>query len=325
MFIDEAGSDFEQAHDAFTKTFNLSAAAFVPTEKKFRWRHAAIGDSTMSLRRSTAFARLAGEGAPGNEIVIATHVSGQAFYGHGRNTVTAPLLTPHVMMNAYSPSEIIGVDTDAHLVHIDKRIVAVLAEEMDDARFLHFDVASLPVSQRALHTWFRTVNLATSVILDVPDGPSSLLKAEMSRLIGITMLTTFPFQSAARGSRPSGIEPFSLKLAQEFIEQNAYLPIGPADIAHAAGLSVRSLQHALRRYRDTTPTGLLQAVRLDRVREALLAGDPRTDSVSAIARQWGFLHLGRFSDTYQQRFGQLPSHTLRMMRRKATTKGRSSL
>ena len=56
------------------------------------------------------------------------------------------------------------------------------------------------------------------------------------------------------------------------------------------------------------PTAYVRAVRLDRVRDKLLAGGP-TVSVTDVAMKWGFFHLGRFAQQYKHRFGVLPSHT----------------
>lgn len=135
MFLNEGGTDFGQAQETFTTTFNLSASAFRPTEKKFRWRHTAIGDATMSISRSTALARLETFGAVSDEIVICSHLSGQAIYGHGRDAVNPPLFIPHVMINGYSPSEITGIDTDANFVYLDKQLVSHVAEEIDGEYF----------------------------------------------------------------------------------------------------------------------------------------------------------------------------------------------
>ena len=76
-------------------------------------------------------------------------------------------------------------------------------------------------------------------------------------------------------------------------------------------IGIRALQHALRRYRETTPTALLQQVRLERAHIQLVVSDSRTASVSMIARQWGFVHLGRFAGNYRTRYGETPGETLR--------------
>ena len=56
----------------------------------------------------------------------------------------------------------------------------------------------------------------------------------------------------------------------------------------------------------------LREIRLKRAREALLAADPcSATSVTEIALDSGFVHLGRFSSEYRNRFGESPSQTLR--------------
>lgn len=315
LVFSESGDDFDEARTVFTANFNLSAAAFTPTEKTFSWRHTAVGDQTLTLRRSTAFARLEGIGDPGSEIVISSTQSGQAINGRGRAATVMPLLIPYMMMNGHSATEVTGINVDANLLHIDTSYVRTVAEELDHTDFEYFTLTSVPSSERALLTWRRTVSLVASVLLEEPDEIPLLLSHEMSRLVAVSMLASFPYRSTRRAGNSSGAEPVGVRLAHEFIENNAHLPIGPPEIAQAAGLSIRALQRALRRYRETTPTLLIQDARLSRAHADLEAADPRLESVSAIAHKWGFLHPGRFSSTYQKRFGQQPNQTLRKFHR----------
>ncbi|WP_413784026.1 helix-turn-helix domain-containing protein [Rathayibacter tanaceti] len=60
-----------------------------------------------------------------------------------------------------------------------------------------------------------------------------------------------------------------------------------------------------------SPSVYLRDVRLDRARSDLVAGDPCSTTVAAVAREWGFGNLGRFASAYQVRFDEKPSHTLR--------------
>lgn len=76
-------------------------------------------------------------------------------------------------------------------------------------------------------------------------------------------------------------------------------------------MSVRSLQEGFRRHVGCAPMTYLQQLRLNRVRETLLEGDPARVTVAAVAHRWGFAHLGRFASAYRERFGESPSETLR--------------
>lgn len=103
-----------------------------------------------------------------------------------------------------------------------------------------------------------------------------------------------------------------MRRATEFIDTHAGEPIGLSEIAAAAGLGPRGLQHAFARHRDTTPLGYLRQVRLERAHRELQGADPtRGDTVAAIAARWGFPHPSRFSADYRRRYGRYPSTTLR--------------
>ncbi|KAB1644948.1 AraC family transcriptional regulator [Gulosibacter chungangensis] len=83
-----------------------------------------------------------------------------------------------------------------------------------------------------------------------------------------------------------------------------------ADMAQVAGVSIRRLQQGFRDHLDTTPTDYLRLVRLERVRQELLAAAPG-DSVTDIALANGVVHLGRFAAAYRRTYGERPSDTLR--------------
>jgi AraC-like DNA-binding protein len=55
----------------------------------------------------------------------------------------------------------------------------------------------------------------------------------------------------------------------------------------------------------------LRQVKLARVHDALLDADPEATTATAVARQWGFLHYGRFAAEYREAFGRSPSASLK--------------
>jgi AraC-like DNA-binding protein len=88
------------------------------------------------------------------------------------------------------------------------------------------------------------------------------------------------------------------------------------DIAESLEISVRALELAFRRHRQTSPKQFLSELRLEEINRRLAAASI-TESVGSIAFECGVAHLGRFSNRYRQRFNEMPSDTLRRAKRGA--------
>ncbi|WP_440712479.1 AraC family transcriptional regulator [Gordonia sp. FQ] len=101
----------------------------------------------------------------------------------------------------------------------------------------------------------------------------------------------------------------AVRAAIEHIDRHARHDITIAGLAELSGMSVRGLQNGFRRTVGVTPSEYLRNTRLDGARADLLARDG--ESVSAVAQQWHFFHLGRFAQHYRARFGETPSQTFR--------------
>jgi AraC-like DNA-binding protein len=101
-----------------------------------------------------------------------------------------------------------------------------------------------------------------------------------------------------------------VRRALDYIEGHLQEPLTVARLAEVAGVSIRALQAGFIRDLERPPTTYVRDLRLDRVRAELLSSE-ELDTVTDVALRWGFSHLGRFSQVYQDRFGELPSATLR--------------
>lgn len=104
--------------------------------------------------------------------------------------------------------------------------------------------------------------------------------------------------------------PAYIAKAQEFMRMNFADPIGPADVAAAVDVSTRALFAGFKTCLNTTPMRYLKDLRLDMVHRALCKMDARRTSVTTIAMNYGFSHLGHFCAAYKQKFGELPRETL---------------
>ena len=97
----------------------------------------------------------------------------------------------------------------------------------------------------------------------------------------------------------------------DHMERNLEKPLRPHDLARVGCMSVRGLHAAFQRELGVSPMAHLRRLRLDHARAELLHGSARTMQISDVAMRWGLFHPSRFARQYQDRFGELPSETLR--------------
>lgn len=205
-----------------------------------------------------------------------------------------------------SPLVILRIERTALDVHVS-RLLGHLQRQP-----LEFD-AGFDLSEGTASRWNFAVQSLHAELLD----ESSLLH----KGIGIGPLEE-SLMSALLYSHRSNYSPelaggakqhrASVRFAMDFIEANLSRPLTIADIAEAAGVSVRSLQNFFAEDLQQSPTAFIRNRRLERVRADLADAAPGSrTTVSKVATRWGFTHLGRFASTYQQRFGEPPSKTLR--------------
>lgn len=113
-------------------------------------------------------------------------------------------------------------------------------------------------------------------------------------------------------NRPATVLPHVIRRALEFMEQHLPHCIGIADVAQAAGISVRSLHVGFRNHLHTSPMAHLKNMRLEAARRQLCSDRA---SVTQVALACGFTHLGQFAADYRKRYGERPSETLANARR----------
>lgn len=110
--------------------------------------------------------------------------------------------------------------------------------------------------------------------------------------------------------RPGSAARTPIQRAVDLVEAMPEQPWTTARLAQEVHLSVRALQEGFRRHHDLPPMAYVREVRLRRAHRMLLEADPDDIRVQDVATYLGFLHLGRFSTTYRERFGETPSTTL---------------
>ncbi|MEU6214508.1 helix-turn-helix transcriptional regulator [Streptomyces sp. NPDC047023] len=103
----------------------------------------------------------------------------------------------------------------------------------------------------------------------------------------------------------------TFEAAVSFIEDNAHRDITLADIATAARVTPRAVQHAFARQGEPSPLAYLRRLRLALAHADLRAARPEAgETVGCIAARWGFSHRGRFAAAYRAVYGVHPEATL---------------
>ena len=105
-------------------------------------------------------------------------------------------------------------------------------------------------------------------------------------------------------------EPKLLRV-MNYIEKNLKDEISTEALTNLANMSLRSLYLLFDQRVGVTPRQYIVRRKLERIRTALLDPDYRVRSVTELALDYGFTHLGRFSAEYKEQFAELPSQTLR--------------
>ena len=170
-------------------------------------------------------------------------------------------------------------------------------------------------ASRQAGSWLRMVLALSgqlshdSVLLD----PLVALPYCESLVQGLLLTTDHPYRPLLdRQGRPGGQA--VVRTAIELMQAEAGRPVTNSMLAAAASVSVRTLHESFRRHLGVSPMACLRGIRLRRAHEDLRAADPSATTVAAIARRWGFAHMGRFAGEYQAAYGQTPSATLRAIR-----------
>lgn len=305
------GDDLDAARDLYQAQYPGEGFRLDTLDRPFEYRYAAVGDGDVSLRTSEFHGSARGTADAVPEYVVSWLVEGRGTVDVGRDEVELQPLVPRIApTRAYSFD---FSDYRQRLVHVSASYLERLAAERGDVTsgpvaFLH----AAPVGEAALRRWRAVLSETTPVLLDLAAPP--LLRAEADRRLALAVLETFPHEAGRAvpaASAPLASGSRRLALAVEYLHEHAHEPISVAEIARAADLSVRGLQVALSRALDVSPTVLLRQIRLDRVHADLAVATPETATVGGVARRWGFSHLGRFSASYHERFGEHPSTTLR--------------
>ncbi len=143
-----------------------------------------------------------------------------------------------------------------------------------------------------------------------PDPPAKLVAAYEDLLLHDYVAMLLPALDSKIGRDPIDPGADLVRRACELIRSRLDQPVRIVDVAGELGISARHLQAGFRRHLDTTPGQFLRDRRLE-LAHCLLSAPQAGSTVTSIALDCGFNHLGEFSSRYRRRYGVSPSKTIR--------------
>jgi AraC-like DNA-binding protein len=220
---------------------------------------------------------------------------------------SVPSPTEHLDMTwqAQSPHLLIHLSR----ISVERRLEELMGRSLSAP--IRFDLA-MQMDDPGIRSWRRIVDvLVQNFDSDVPEL-HECVQAEIESACLTGLLTAQPHNYSAcltKAAEPAA--PRSVRKAMSLCEEKTYDNLTIGEMAAHAGVSVRSLQEGFRSYVGLSPTQYLREVKLRGVHVELSQCENGDRTVSEIAGGWGFTHLGRFSHYYADRYGELPSETLR--------------
>ena len=140
-----------------------------------------------------------------------------------------------------------------------------------------------------------------------PDAPPTHAAFCASRIVA-SVAKAVVAQDAAR---PAGaLSQQRLRSLEAWIDAHLDSPISLGKLCAQAGVGERCLQKAFETHRGMSPLRFVTERRLHASRRRLAEAGP-AQSVTRVALDLGFDHLGRFAAQYRELFGELPSQTQR--------------
>lgn len=271
-------------------------------ESSFSFEDRSRGTHLLSLGSCSCVGVISGEIAPDDSVTLVWLKSGRGHLDGDQMTIGRPTL----LRQGSQPFRWESFQKD--VMRIDRATVEAVAAERGDWEPgpLVFQPRHVPEGPN-LAAWWLMVRTVAAEVLNGPDEVTLEREQELTRFAAAGLLSAIPHWPVGQHEPPRTAASARFARAESFLLENATEQITVADVAAAAGLSVRGLQDTFQRHHGIAPLTYLRGIRLLLARERLQE-EPDL-SIAEVARATGFAHLGRFAAAYRAEFGELPRQT----------------
>lgn len=171
---------------------------------------------------------------------------------------------------------------------------------------LNFNISFLTQSGSDL---LRSIAKTWSALNKKASASEIILKELEDSLLASFVLYTSEDMHIGNNSKHD--DPRHLNRAEEFICENLNRPITRDQLAEVSGRSIRTLSRSFEKKYGIGPMAFIKQRRLDAAYLDLLSAEPDVTSVTQVAFNYGFSHVGKFAIEYGKVFGELPSTSLK--------------
>ncbi|OTG87641.1 hypothetical protein B9T31_03845 [Acinetobacter sp. ANC 4558] len=159
--------------------------------------------------------------------------------------------------------------------------------------------------------WMALLNYVYQCLKEIPNQELQKKAGEhLQQIIGLHVINEWANREKINLNQPHDIAPSYVDRAEEFIRSSLQYSPTIAEIAQTVGVSIRTLSSSFKKYKHMTIGQQVRQLRLEKTRQLLIKADIHAN-VMDIAHACGYINLGDFARQYKQKYGELPSQTIK--------------
>jgi AraC family ethanolamine operon transcriptional activator len=154
------------------------------------------------------------------------------------------------------------------------------------------------------------IDQAGAILLSETDSyPNAVVRASLAQALLTSLSGAAAGSSGDLDLRRLSRRHAAVERARNYIRDHLTEPIKLADLCQHAHVQERSLEYGFREVVGLRPMAYIKILRLCEVHRRLLSDVYMDRSISRVALDYGFCHLGQFSNDYKRLFFESPSLT----------------
>ncbi|MDQ8952003.1 AraC family transcriptional regulator [Acinetobacter rudis] len=249
-----------------------------------------------------------------SRVLLLTTIHGHARHKIDKTRSIVTGLNQSYIMDSSYPDDYAFLCSEDN-IQLNLSIPKHALQELTIANFGHDAPLSLWQSRSRFDgdqaSWMALLHYVYHCLKEIPEQALALKAGQhLQQMMGLHIINAWARRENIDLNQPIDVAPHHIKRAVEYIYANYQYSPTIVEIAQAVGVSIRTLSSTFKRHQQMTVGQMLRKVRLEQVRARLLAADAASN-VMDIAYACGYINLGDFAKQYKQKYGELPSTTIK--------------